>query len=109
MDNPKALVGRTKPQFHDIPLNTLVHIGKVMQLGATKYGHFNWRDVPIVDEDYIDAIMRHLIAYQQGKEPDDESGVSHIAHIAACCIVVLDAADAGTLVSTCCEKEKHNG
>jgi len=102
--NPKAVVGRTKAQVHDIPLRTLGPIGGVMALGAKKYGHFNWRDIPIVDDDYIDAIVRHLTDYQNGEKQDVESGESHFAHIAACCIVVLDAEMEGTL-----NKEKQHG
>ena len=41
--------------------------------------------------------MRHLNAWRDGEDLDPESGLSHIAHIATSCNILLDAAACGTL------------
>lgn len=97
-DNPKAMCGRTKARFCFTPPAPLVLVGKVMQSGAEKYGPFNWRDDPIKASDYYDAINRHLQAWFDGETHDPESGINHLAHVAACCFVVMDASDCCSLI-----------
>jgi hypothetical protein len=41
--------------------------------------------------------MRHLNAWRDGEDLDPESGISHIAHIATSCNILMDAAVCGTL------------
>jgi len=96
--NPKAIPGRAKPQIHAVPFGPLLEIGAVNAGGAAKYGLLNWRDDRIHLSDYIDAIFRHLSAVADGQDNDPESGKRHLAHIAATCIIVMDAMDHGTMV-----------
>jgi len=46
---------------------------------------------------YVAAIMRHLNAWRDGEDLDPESGISHIAHIACSCNILLDAQHCNTL------------
>lgn len=60
-------------------------------------GDFNWRRTGVCATTYVSAIMRHLNAWRDGEDLDPESGLSHIAHIATSCNILLDAAACGTL------------
>lgn len=89
--NPKDAVGIRKPSLFAMPMPPLFEIGVVMTLGAHKYGKHNWRDMGVRSTVYFDAVMRHLTVYFEGEDFDPESGVSHLAHAAACLIILLDA------------------
>jgi hypothetical protein len=70
-----------------------------MRHGAVKYGSHNWRETSVDQSIYFDAIMRHLLAWRDGQYLDPESGMPHLAHVMACCAVVLDSnAGAHTLI-----------
>lgn len=60
-------------------LEAVVDVGT---MGAKKYSRGNWQFVPNGHERYTDAMMRHLLAEQQGNGYDDESGYLHAAHAA---------------------------
>ena len=96
-DNPKEAEGAKKCPMHLLPTAFTTQTAYVLQHGAAKYSEFNWRDAGIHATTYIGAIMRHLAAWQDG-ENLDESGYSHIAHIAASCAIILDAQKVGMLV-----------
>jgi len=71
--------------------------GRVMTVGAAKYGIFNYRDSKVSAMTYVDAIERHMQLWQDGEDDDDETGVSHLAHIIAGCAILLDAQANGSL------------
>jgi hypothetical protein len=96
--NPKDAIAARKPDLALVPPAALVQIAKVMELGAKKYGAFNWRSNKVRGMVYISAALRHLLSYEDGEEIDPESGQSHIAHAAACMMILLDAAATGNLV-----------
>lgn len=60
-------------------------------------GDFNWRRTGVCATTYVSAIMRHLNAWRDGEDLDPESGISHIAHIATSCNILMDAEACGTL------------
>lgn len=92
--NPKTAAGAAKPAMLSvIPTTSLLHLGEVMKLGAKKYGAFNWRETKVPAETYIDAAMRHLLSFQDGENADPESGMSHLAHVMACCAIIIDATE----------------
>lgn len=69
----------------------------VHKLGAEKYGPYNWRETGVCATTYVAAIMRHLNAWRDGEDLDPESGISHIAHVACSCNILLDAQHCNTL------------
>ena len=89
--NPKTAMGMAKPSTSNVPPIGILEVGKVMALGAKKYGPMNWRHQGVSASVYYDAIQRHLAAYWDGEDCDSESGAPHIAHVAACCMILLDA------------------
>ena len=75
-----------------LPLNLLSteamnQTAAVLAFGAQKYAAHNWRK-GFVWSRPLAAAMRHLTAFNDGKDKDPESGLSHLAH-AACCIMFL--------------------
>ena len=98
--NPKDLQGEKKVPLWLVPKAGLMKAAKVMQLGAAKYGPFNWRENPIREQVYIDAASRHLILAENGEDIDEESGAEHYAHVISCMLILIDAKVAGNLVDT---------
>lgn len=89
--NPKGAAGRAKDQMHLIPVGALAPVARVMALGAKKYGPYNWRKTPVNYTTYLSAVGRHAAAFLDGQDQDPESGQSHLAHIAAGMMILLDA------------------
>ena len=76
-----------KPRMSLIPQLALLEVGKVMTYGAEKYAAYNWMegfDFSLL----TDAAQRHLTAFNCGEDLDSESGLSHLAHV-ACCVMML--------------------
>jgi hypothetical protein len=71
----------SKPKMHLLNSHHITDIAKVMTFGAEKYGEKNYYGVPL--ERYFSAAMRHLLAYHAGEMYDQESGISHLAHVSA--------------------------
>jgi hypothetical protein len=90
-DNPKTRYGIKKPSTFAIPASALVHLGMAMENGRDKYGLYNWREKSVAVSVYYDAIMRHLMEYRDGCDFDIESECHPLAHVMACCAILLDA------------------
>lgn len=96
--NPKDLAGQSKPQLWLIPPVAEIEEALVMELGAKKYGPYNWRGKPIKLTVYVAAMKRHMAAMVDGQWLDPESGRPHLAHIRANTGILLDAAAGGWLI-----------
>jgi hypothetical protein len=97
--NPKDLIGVTKtPNLSVIPSTALIHLGEAMRNGGEKYGPFNWREHPVRSSIYVDACLRHIMAWQDGEEEAEDSGCHHLAHAMACLGILLDAQEVGNLI-----------
>jgi hypothetical protein len=97
-NDPKGEAGSKKCPLGLVPPYAMQETAWVHKLGSTKYGPFNWRDSGVCASTYVHAILRHLNAWRDGEDLDPESGRSHIAHVACCCNILLDAANCGKLV-----------
>lgn len=97
-DNPKDVIGVTKPNLNLIPPSATIIESVVMALGAKKYGPFNWRETKVKASVYIAAAQRHMLQWLDGQTIDPESGVSHLAHVRACMGIMLDAEANGMLI-----------
>jgi len=96
-DNPKTAIGVTKPQLHAIPPVALLHLGAAMADGERKYGLCNWRERTVSSSVYYDAALRHLLAWWDGEDLALDSGRHHLAHVMACCSIILDAGSVAKL------------
>ena len=83
MNNPdnfaKADTGKPRPTL--VPPSLVEAVTAVREHGTKKYGDpENWRKVE--PQRYRDALYRHWLAYLKGGMVDEESGLSHLWHIA---------------------------
>ena len=97
MNDPKGEAGKKKAPLNLLPPYALEQCSWVHKLGSEKYGPYNWRKTGVCASTYVAAIMRHLNAWRDGEDLDPESGISHIAHVACSCNILLDASYCGTL------------
>ena len=97
-DNPKDLLGMQKVPLRLVPPALSIFAAKALELGAKKYGPYNWRQNRVLRSIYIEAAMRHLLAALDGEDSDPESGLPHEAHAAACMAILLDAKENGNLI-----------
>lgn len=78
-----------KPHLTKVPRQIIWDIAKVRDYGFTKYGEQadHWDDVEV--QRYRDAAFRHFLRYLDNpKGTDEESGLTHLAHL-ACNIAFL--------------------
>lgn len=95
-DNPKDVIGTNKLPLHLWP-TTASAMGCIALLnGALKYGRSNWRAVGVKASVYVDACQRHLMAWFEGEEVDEE-GVPHLSAALACLAILVDCQAAGKL------------
>lgn len=90
-ENPKECQGQTKAPLHLIPPVALVAESIALLDGARKYGAYNWRETRVRATTYVSAIQRHLLAWLDGEEEAQDSGLHHLAHVRACTAILLDA------------------
>ena len=96
-DNPKTVQGSKKPAMSCVPPVALLHLSHAMKDGEQKYGRMNWREHTVSSSVYYDAAMRHLMAWFDGETHASDSGVHHLAHVMACCAILLDGESMGVL------------
>jgi hypothetical protein len=96
-NDPKGAAGALKTPLGLIPPFAMEQTALAHKHGAEKYGPFNWRDTGVCASTYINAMMRHINAFRDGENLDPESGISHLAHIACSCNILLDADYCDTL------------
>ncbi len=61
--------------------NALTAVSKVSEMGAAKYERHNWKKGFQLSS-LLDSALRHLLAFQNGYDNDNESGLPHLAHAA---------------------------
>lgn len=79
-----------------LPKVALEEMAKAMMHGAKKYGRNNYTKGMEATR-IIAAALRHITAYNDGQDTDEESGVSHLGHAMACCLMLLHQEQLGTL------------
>lgn len=97
-NNPKDLLGAKKVSITKLPAAGIIHGAHAMMNGAEKYGPYNWRGNAVISSIYVDAIMRHVMAWFEGEEEAEDSGVHHLGHVIACASILLDAQATKNLV-----------
>ena len=68
----------------------LTEVAKVGTYGAKKYTDNGWMEVPNGVERYTDALLRHQLAELTGEENDQDTELSHAAHLAWNALARLD-------------------
>lgn len=71
-----------------LPPDVLIEIAKVYTFGAKKYEKNNWAKGGNYGR-IIASLKRHLMLFEAGEDLDEESGMSHVAHINCCAQFLL--------------------
>lgn len=88
-DDQSAKADKGKLELSLVNPELVKAVAEVRMYGTEKYGDSeNWRKVE--PKRYVDALYRHLLAYIEGNEADEESGLSHLAHMACNLSFLLD-------------------
>lgn len=102
--NPKDRLGCKKAPLNLLPDVAVIYGAMAFAEGARKYGEYNWRRKRVRIGVYVEAMRRHLVAFNAGEDIDPDSGLPHEAKILACCAILLDARESGCLVDDRFEK-----
>lgn len=88
-DDQSAKADKGKLELSLVNPELVKAVAEVRMYGTEKYGDSeNWRKVE--PKRYVDALYRHLLAYIEGNEVDEESGLSHLSHMACNISFLLD-------------------
>ena len=90
-------MGTRKVPLGQVPPVALAHESCAFRDGALKYGFRNWRTKGLASV-YIDALKRHVSAWEECEEYAPDSGVHHLGHAHACLAILLDAQETGNLI-----------
>lgn len=96
--NPKDRCGAKKPPLSCVPAQVLMELGLAMYEGAHKYGRYNFRETEVRASIYYDAAMRHLMAWWEGEDLDEDSGLPHVVKAITSLVVLRDAEMNGRLI-----------
>lgn len=77
-----------KVEYHHLPTEALESINKALTYGSKKYSDYNWRSGFTWSRPF-NAAMRHLWAFWNGQDIDEESKCPHLACAAANILFLL--------------------
>ena len=95
--NPKDAVANGKIPMHLWPATATAVGALAMHYGQLMYGRNNWREAGVRASVYVSACQRHLAAWFEGEDSDQESSIPHLAHALACLAILVDAQAANKL------------
>jgi hypothetical protein len=78
-----------KTRWDLLPWECVEQVAEILTYGADKYAAEDWKVVDDAESRYFSALLRHLIAYKQGEDLDNESGKLHLAHMATNALFLL--------------------
>ena len=93
--NPKDAIGSNKLPYHLVPSEVIGAIALTMLEGACKYGAHNYRVAGVRYSIYFDAMNRHMQAWWEGEDIDQESGLPHLYKALGCLTVLTDSMHIG--------------
>jgi hypothetical protein len=74
---------QAKPDWSLFVWDAAECVVRVLEFGSRKYERDGWARVPDGQRRYVNAALRHLIAWTRGERVDPESGLPTLGH--ACC------------------------
>ncbi|TAN46556.1 MAG: hypothetical protein EPN21_20170 [Methylococcaceae bacterium] len=72
-----------------LPLDAARWVVLALSFGAQKHSRYGWQDVPEGEEVFTSKLLGHLAAWRAGERLDAESGLPHLAHMAANALFVV--------------------
>jgi len=97
-NNPKSVAGSAKVPLDLVPPSAVHYLALAFKDGAIKYGPYNWREKGVAASVYYAAMKRHQDAWWDGEDLSRDAKVHHLAHVMACCAIMLDALSVGKLI-----------
>lgn len=91
ISNPKDKVGIKKVPLSTVPAPVVAEMGLALLEGARKYGRHNYRVSGVLASVYYDALNRHIDAWWEGEDIDEQSGLSHVTKAITSLVVLRDA------------------
>lgn len=82
-------------------------LGEVLTFGARKYKPNNWRNCKDLRR-YEAAMLRHILAYQEGEIHDEESHMPHLWHALTNLVFIIELDDRNKAKSRPNQAEKSN-
>ena len=83
-----------KPEVSQVDPRFIKALADLMTKSAKKYGKFNWA----LGQEFhtpFDSLQRHLLDFMSGEDNDKESGLSHLIHAAANCMIIWTSLQLG--------------
>lgn len=80
---------KEKPDLSMVPMEYVSAAARAFQFGATKYQKDNWRQ-GLQWNRLVAALLRHIYQFNEVVEKDEESGLSHLDHAAACLAMLIE-------------------
>lgn len=80
-----------KLQWSLLPFEQVEEVVRVLMNGAEKYQRDNWKKCDDTNR-YVDALLRHVIAYKNGQKNDTGEGgdgLPHLAHAVCNCLFLM--------------------
>ena len=97
--NPKSLQGAKKYSLRYLPLSANIAANQALEDGAKKYGPANWREKGVAISVYVDAALRHIHQFYDGKQDNaSDSGAPNLGHAMACLAIIIDAMAEGSAI-----------
>lgn len=86
-----------RPQLTRLPFRALGAVAKVIESGDQKYAEGDWINAPdrINGRRDLDSALSHIAEWLGGKNFDEESGESPLAHSAARLLFILERQERG--------------
>ncbi len=78
--------GKPRPDLY--PPDALWEISKLYEIGCKKYAIRNW-ERGMSWSKVLGPLMRHLLRWMRGEKKDEETGLSHMTHVAWNAIALL--------------------
>ena len=79
-----------KPPMHLCPVSLPEAVATVFGRGAHNRPSYDWLDEPRPYTRYMDSLERHVNKFKDGILYDDETGMHHLWHAAACLAILIE-------------------
>ena len=78
-----------KTEFDELPWGSIEDVARLMTLTSKDRPNKNYLTCTDLNR-YLNALCRHVVAYQQGERVDKDTGESPLVHIAANALILIE-------------------
>lgn len=73
--------------------NSLEFLARVLEQGAKKYNHLNFKLGGKPNQEYLDSAIRHLLAWVNGETFDEDMGTNHLGNVLFNVLMLIENQD----------------